>query len=221
MIFMKHLLFPLCAFAVALAGAGSASATAITTPGLTVTSGGLTFTNFTCAFTSSGAASGACASFDVTALAPPPPGIQFSSALSVLNVASADAALTFNVASTSAISAVGLSFNSNFLGLDVNSVTEDVYTAQGGTLVGTATVFCGTVTGCAATTVDDVTLNGSYTSLYITKDINLSGFAAGAFGSISIIQQTFTSATPEPISVSLIGGGLALFGLARLRKSKS
>ena len=104
--------------------------------------------------------------------------------------------------------------------MDVNSVTEDVYTALGGTLVGTANVYCGSISGCSATTTDSIALSGTYNSLYITKDISLIAANDMSSGSTSIVQQTFT-ATPEPISLSLMGAGLALFGLARVRKSKA
>ena len=209
-----------CTLAIALVGAVSASATPVTTSGLSVNSGGLTFSNFTCAYTSSGMNMGGCSSLDVSALTPKPAGIQFSTNLSVLGVASADAALAFTVSGSTGINQVGLSFNSNFLGMDVNSVTENIYTAQGGSLVGTMTVHCGVLTGCSSTTVDSVALKGTYTSLYITKDINLSSFAANGAGTTSIVTQSFT-ASPEPVSMSLIGGGLLLIGAARLRRNKA
>jgi hypothetical protein len=83
-------------------------------------------------------------------------------------------------------------------------------------------VTCGDGPGCLATTTDNISLNGTYTSLYITKDINLSSFNEGASGSTSIITQTFSgTSTPEPVSLSLMGGGLALIGLVGVRKSKS
>lgn len=215
---MKCLKTPLLAAAVALVGAGLAAASPITTPGLTVTSGPLTFSNFTCSFNASGNYAGACSTISVDALTPQPTGIQFSTNLAVLGVSSADAALTFNLTSTQGISNVGLSFNSNFLGMDINSVTENVYTSNGGALVGSAVVHCGVITGCAATTTDSIALNGSYTSLYITKDINLASFDGNSSGTTSIITQTF--ATPEPMSMSLIGAGLAVLGLARVRKNR-
>lgn len=216
---MKRLLLPLCAFALALGSAGSALAVPVLSAG-TITSGSLTFTNFTCSFNGTNIFTGACSSIDVAALTPQPSGIMFSTDMAVIGGPSgADAALTFNVSSPSAISAVGLSFNSTFEGMDVNSVTEDVYTSLGGTLVGTATVYCGFISGCAATTVDNIMLNGAYDNLYITKDINLIAANGTSSGSTSIITQTFTTtATPEPISLTLMGGGLALFGLAGLRK---
>ena len=137
---MKNRIFTIGSLVVALAGAGSLYGTPITTAGLTVTSGPLTFTNFTCSFNGSGNFAGACSSIDVTPLTPPPPGIQFSTNMSILGVSSADAAIAFSVTDAAGISQIGLSFNSTFLGMVVNSVTEDVYASQGGPLVGTATV---------------------------------------------------------------------------------
>ena len=219
---MKSVFFPLCALTMALAGAGAAMATPITTTGLTVTSGDLIFGDFTCAFSGSGHHLGGCSSIDVAALTPLPTGIQFSTDLAVKGISSADAALTFFVDDPGGVNAVGLSFNSIFFGMDVNSVTENVYASLGGPLVGTATVTCGDGPGCLATTTDNISLNGTYPSLYITKDINLSSFNEGASGSTSIITQTFSgTSTPEPVSLSLMGGGLALIGLVGVRKSKS
>jgi hypothetical protein len=81
-------------------------------------------------------------------------------------------------------------------------------------------VYCGNLTGCAATTSDNILLSGTYTNLYITKDINLSAYDDRSNGTISIVTQTFT-ATPEPISISMIGGGLMALGLARFRKNRA
>ena len=167
---------------------------------------------------------GSCSSIDVSALSSPPSGIQFSTDLAVLGASSADAALTFSVSAPNGINDVGLSFNSTFLGTDINSVTENIY-AQGGNLVGYGAVFCGPITGCSGSTLSDIALTGTYTDLYITKDINLSSFpsssgpvaslAADSYGSTSIITQTFANtASPEPVSILLTGGGLlSLIGL--------
>jgi hypothetical protein len=201
----------LCGLTLALAGASFASAT-------TVTSGPITF-NFGsdwCTSSTTGMAHADCSSITITT--PAPGAIDFSS----LNAATrgnstADLTLNFSLTSTSAIDAVGLTFSTVYLGEQVNSVTETVY--SGNTVVGYADVIAGV--GLPTVLSDNIALSGSYTSLTIVKDINLSGFAATDFGSTSFIGQTYsTTSTPEPVSMSLIGGGLALMGLVRMRKSK-
>jgi hypothetical protein len=220
---MKHLLLPICTLAVAFVGAGCASATPIITQhGLTLNSGAITFSDFTCVFNGTGNNVGGCGDVRVSALTPQPAGLQFSTDLVVVGSrSSADLALAFNASDLSGINSVGLSFNSTFMGMDINSVTEDVYTSVNGPLVGTVTVTCGYLGGCSDTTTKTIALNGTYDNLYITKDINLASFNQGGYGSTSIITQTFSNtATPEPVSVAMMGVGLAMFGLVRLRKSK-
>lgn len=53
-------------------------------------------------------------------------------------------------------------------------------------------------------------------SISVEKDIAVTG--GTGFGSISVVQDTF-SQVPEPACMGLMGGGLALLGLARLRRS--
>jgi hypothetical protein len=218
---MKHCLLPVYALALSLMGAASASATVITTPGLSVVSGPLTFSSFTCSVNGTNLFVADCNAVSAAAIAG---GIMFTSSLSTTGVSSAEAALTFDVADAAGINTVGLTFNSNFLGMQVNSVSEFIY--SGSTLVGTAIVYCGYNTGCLSSTTDLITLSGTYTNLYVTKDINLSGFVSNApatTGSISIISQTYSNVitTPEPVTIPLIGGGLALLGVARLRRRKA
>jgi hypothetical protein len=112
---MRRFLLPVCALAVAFAGAGSALAAPVTTAGLTLASGNITFANFTCSFNGTNIFIGACSQIDVAALTPPPSGIMFSTDMAVIGGPSgADAPLGFNFSSPTAISAVGLSFNSTF-----------------------------------------------------------------------------------------------------------
>ena len=221
---MKRFNTMIYGLSLALIGAGLASATPILTPGLTVTSGPATFSHFGCTFSNAGMTSGACSQVDVAA-APVPTGLVFSALdLSTRGISSVDESLFFDVSSTAPISAIGLSFNSSYFGLNVNSVTEDVYTSAAMTdLVGTVTVWCSNITGCSSTTTASIALTGgSYSSLYVDKDIILSGYATTDLGELSIIGQTFTTtSTPEPVTMSLIGGGLALMGLVRLRRNKS
>ena len=52
-------------------------------------------------------------------------------------------------------------------------------------------------------------------SVSVEKDISVNGNTG--FATISVVQDTF-SQVPEPVSMSLMGGGLALLGLVRLRR---
>lgn len=54
-------------------------------------------------------------------------------------------------------------------------------------------------------------------SVEVSKDISVTGGTNGA-AHLSIVQDTF-SQVPEPLSMSLFGGGLALLGIARWRRS--
>lgn len=52
-------------------------------------------------------------------------------------------------------------------------------------------------------------------SVEVEKDISVNGNTG--FATISVVQDTF-SQVPEPVSMGLMGGGLALIGLSRLRR---
>ncbi len=55
-------------------------------------------------------------------------------------------------------------------------------------------------------------------SLAVMKDIAVSGGTSG-FATLSLVDDTFSQiAVPEPMSMGLLGGGLALLGLARRRR---
>jgi hypothetical protein len=211
-------------FMLVLAGVSTAYASNITTPGLTVSSGGITFSNFTCASSGTGTSNGGCSSITVAGLTPEPAGLEFTTNLSVSGSGTADAVLGFGLSSTSLINTVGLSFTSTFMGMEVNSVAETVYASQNGPVVGYADVICGAVAVCTSAT-DNISLNGDYNSLYVIKDISLVSFdstgigtqiALVSGGTISSITQTYTE-VPEPASF-VLGGGVLLLGLvSRMR----
>ncbi len=55
-------------------------------------------------------------------------------------------------------------------------------------------------------------------SVEVTKDISVTGGTTGA-AHLSIVQDTF-SQVPEPMTVGLLGGSLAMLGIARWRRSR-
>ncbi|MDQ2776303.1 MAG: PEP-CTERM sorting domain-containing protein [Acidobacteriota bacterium] len=177
----------------------------------------LTFNDFTCQVSKAGSASGSCGNINVSTMTRPGTGIEFSDGFTALGVGFDDAVLHYHVNSTTGIDNVGLDFNGTFYGYAISSVTESVFDGSGHE-VGFASVACGAYAGC--TRADNISINGTYDDLYVTKDINVSAFLGVA--QISYVDQTF-SAVPEPSSIALLGFGLlaASAGLLRRRKTAS
>lgn len=184
----------------------------------------LTFSNFTCSVTSPGGAKSTpnnCGQISATIITTPGEGIQFSSGFLATRGAFEDADLGYSVSSTSGITSVGLYFNGYFEGLGITSVTETVF--HGSNLVGQLTVSCG-ANGCSpADEYQTIALDGSYTDLNIQKDIqvNSNGSGSSNYAGLSIVDQTFTTATPEPASMALFGIGLLAAGVIRRRTAKA
>jgi hypothetical protein len=65
------------------------------------------------------------------------------------------------------------------------------------------------------------TLTSNFGSVNVIKDIAASGGGVlGGFADVSVVQDTFSQTSiPEPVSMGLLGGGLALLGFARWRRS--
>jgi hypothetical protein len=220
--FSKSLLFT----AVALIAPIAMQADPIS-PSPTLSIDGLTFSNFTCSTLSSGAivspgcsASESSSGVAVSTITIPGVGIEFgASNFLAANNSVNDIRINYTVtASSSAISAVGLYFNAIYAGDAVSSVTETLFT-PGGQEITQATVQVGSsVFGSPNILSDNIVLNGAYTTLNVTKDINLTALVNSST-QFSYVDQTFTFASvPEPGTTALMGGGLTLFGLALRRR---
>jgi len=209
--FSKSLLFT----AVALLAPIAMQADPIS-PSPTLSIDGLTFSNFTCNIFSSGTIylPTSCAGVAVSTITLPGIGIEFDASNFLAGNASAnDIRINYTVTSTAPITTVGLDFNAIYAGLAVSSVTEELDNTIG-TNVGFMSVSVGAAAlGGSNVLSSSVAVNGSYTTLNIQKDINLTA-TSNSSTQESYIQQTFSTAAPEPGTTALMGGGLMLFGLA-------
>ena len=208
--FSKQLLIA----ALAIAPATMIAAPVTSDPSLSVE--GYNFSGFTCSMSKGGAIAtpSNCGEIQVATTLSPGVGLQISSGFTAADGSFDDAVIGYHLSSSTGVSSIGLDFNGYFLGMGISSVTESVY--SDGTLVGSAKVSCASPEfggGCNQT--DTVLLNGTYTNLFVQKDINVTG-AVDSSAQASVIDQTFT-ATPEPSSLALMGSGLA-GTLAMLRR---
>ncbi len=204
-----------------LAAGGLALATApaqavpVTSAG-TLKLGSLTFSNFSCNKTGSGLPQN-CGDIDVETDANLP-GLTFNSYFADGSewAAGEDFVISYAVTDTGApITGLDLEFNgtaNSWAGFAISSVTETAYTDPSEKhQVGQLTVDCFD----GQCTDGSVISTGSYTTLYVKKDILLGNLGPG-YETISYIDQSFH--VPEPMTLALFGTGLLGLGLVQRRR---
>jgi hypothetical protein len=205
----------LAAFAAAsLLLIGSSSQAAFTVPS-TLVVGDKTFNFLT--YSTTGPNATPASNINVTGIPGPPIGFQISGGFAAIpntpNVN--DSLLTYTVTSSGpGITSVGLFANGSTSGSGFTEVVESVFT----NVNGGAGVFLGQIAVIGAGTAT-LNLGGSFSSLYITKDIQYDVFSTTGTATFSVINQTFSQVIPEPASVVMMGLGLVgAIGAVRLRR---
>jgi hypothetical protein len=190
------------------------------TPSPTITSGNITFDNFTCS-TSAGA-SLSCSNISViahTSTNPPDAttgdnGIRIQGSFTS-GLTSEDVALTYDATiSGKLFHDASMYFN----GTATSSISEMIYDEEVGTADYGKVIGQLEVSNPPAVFTDDILLKEDVNSIYVVKDIGLN-FTSTTPATISIADQNF-SQVPEPMSLTLFGTSLIGLGAIRRRRQQ-
>jgi hypothetical protein len=124
-----------------------------------------------------------------------------------------DSHLFFTVTSTTPIVSVDLGVGGMFSGI-VERICTGAINAADGTCVGGLSAQLGSLSAQSGSS-SVVTLSTPSTSFTVFKDIGTT--APG--GQLTSFSESASTPIPEPVSMALLGGGLALLGFARWRRS--
>ena len=139
-------------------------------------------------------------------------GIAFSGGFFAAPGSTSDYEITYKVTSSTPITDAYLSVTGGTLGTGFADVGETITTVTGAPVASLNAFVPGSFT-------DSVSFAGQ-TTLLITKDIFLFGGSTGV--TVSVIDQGYSTAIPEPTSMALLGIGLSgLFTLRRFFKRTS
>jgi hypothetical protein len=130
-----------------------------------------------------------------------------------------DVTISYTLSTTGpGFAALGLNSNGATSGNGLAQVVEDVYTDS------TEQTLLGQISSTSGPSY--LIFNGTYSSLFVTKDIQYDTFDPSSSATFSIIDQTYynpgnvPSLVPEPASFAMLGLGLGFVAIAAVRSRR-
>lgn len=179
-----------------------------------LTTGGFSFSNFSCSTSGSGLAPGLsnCGGIDVSSLAAPDSGVRFSGGFGANLLSTENVLVSYDVNSVDPIYAMGLFTYGAFFGNSNATVNTSIFDTNNA-LVSQANVICDS-NGCNGN--GNFLLNGFYNDLHVIQSVTMSSGLGLTI--TSPIDNTFTAA-PEPSTNALLGAGLVGGALLMRRRN--